>query len=98
MRSRSPQLRRAVIERPTQLAGIDVEASLVVRLVEDTGSGNALLLPAFTLAQLANGIGRGHRLSAARYDQLGGVQGALIRQADAALAKALQVGVAAMRR
>jgi WD40 repeat protein len=83
---------RTVIERPAQLAGIDMEASLVDQLVEDTGSGNALPLLAFTLAQLAEGIGRGHRLSAARYDQLGGVQGALICQADAALATAVQVG------
>jgi hypothetical protein len=43
---------------------------------------------AFTLEQLAEGIGRGGQLSATRYQQLGGVQGALVRQADAALADA----------
>ncbi|MGH3709652.1 MAG: TIR domain-containing protein [Pseudonocardiaceae bacterium] len=77
---------RLVIEGPAQLAGIDVEDHLVARLIDDTDTGDALPLLAFTLAQLAEGVGRGGQLSAARYDQLGGVQGALTRQADAALA------------
>ena len=80
---------RAVIEKPAQLAGIELDDGLVDRLVEDTDSGEALPLLAFTLAQLADGITRGGRLSSARYDQLGGVQGALTRQADAALAEAV---------
>ncbi|MBV9140499.1 MAG: TIR domain-containing protein [Pseudonocardiales bacterium] len=79
---------RLVIEGPARLAGIDVEDHLVARLVEDTGTGEALPLLAFTLAQLAQGVRRGGQLSTARYDQLGGVQGALARQADAALAQA----------
>jgi hypothetical protein len=54
-------------------------------------TGEALPLLAFILAQLADGVGRGEQLSAARYDQLGGVQGALIRQADAALTAATAV-------
>jgi WD40 repeat protein len=83
---------RAVIERPARLAGIDVDSDLVDRLVDDTGSGEALPLLAFTLAQLAEGIGRGGRLSSTRYDQLGGVQGALAGQADAALTDAVAVG------
>ncbi len=83
---------RAVIERPARLAGIDVDDGLVDRLVDDTASGEALPLLAFTLAQLAEGVGRGGRLSRARYEQLGGVQGALTRQADAALAEAVTAG------
>jgi hypothetical protein len=79
----------AVIEGPARLAGIGVDDDLVSRLVADADTGEALPLLAFTLAQLADGVGRGDRLSAARYDQLGGVQGALIGQADAALADAL---------
>ena len=71
---------RLVIEGPARLAGIDVEDHLVARLVEDTGTGEALPLLAFTLAQLAQGIRRGGQLSTARYDQLGGVQGALTHQ------------------
>jgi WD40 repeat protein/energy-coupling factor transporter ATP-binding protein EcfA2 len=78
----------AVIQGPAQLAGITIEPDLVARLVADTDSGEALPLLAFTLAQLAEGVGRGVQLSQHRYDQLGGVQGALTRQADAALAEA----------
>jgi WD40 repeat protein len=80
---------RAVIERPARLAGIDVDNGLVDRLVDDTDSGEALPLLAFTLAQLAHGVARGGRLSSVRYDQLGGVRGALTHQADAALADAV---------
>ena len=83
---------RAVIEQPAQLAGIEVDDGLVDRLVEDTDTGEALPLLAFTLAQLADGVTRGGQLSHARYDQLGGVQGALTRQADAALAEAIKAG------
>ncbi len=79
---------RAVIEGPAQLAGIEVDEELVARLVADTDNGEALPLLAFTLAQLAEGVDRGGHLSVARYEQLGGVQGALTRQADAALAEA----------
>jgi WD40 repeat protein/ABC-type uncharacterized transport system YnjBCD ATPase subunit len=80
---------RMVVEGPARLAGIGVDDDLVSRLVADTASGEALPLLAFTLAQLADGIGRGGRLSRLRYDQIGGVQGALTRQADAALAEAV---------
>ncbi len=87
-----PAALRAVIEKPAQLAGIEVDNGLVDRLVEDTATGEALPLLAFTLAQLAEGVTSGGRLSGARYDQLGGVQGALTRQADAALAEAIAAG------
>ena len=79
---------RAVVEGPAQLAGINVDGELVVRLVADTDSGEALPLLAYMLAQLADGVGRGGRLLTSRYEQLGGVQGALARQADAALTDA----------
>ncbi|MGH3828711.1 MAG: AAA family ATPase, partial [Pseudonocardiaceae bacterium] len=82
----------AVIQGPARLAGIGVDEDLVARLVGDTDSGEALPLLAFTLAQLAEGITRGGQLSGARYDQLGGVRGALTRQADAALAEASAAG------
>ncbi|MGH3696335.1 MAG: TIR domain-containing protein [Pseudonocardiaceae bacterium] len=77
-----------VIEDPAKLAGITIDDELVARLVADTDSGEALPLLAFTLAQLAAGIKRGDHLSAARYEQIGTVQGALTRQADTALAEA----------
>jgi WD40 repeat protein len=77
-----------VIEEPARLAGIGIDEQLVDRLVADTDTGEALPLLAFTLEQLAAGVGRGGQLSATRYEQLGGVQGALVRQANAALADA----------
>ena len=79
---------RTVIKDPAQLAGIEVDEDLMARLVADTDSGEALPLLAFTLAQLANGVARDGQLSQQRYNQLGGVQGALARQADAALVEA----------
>ncbi|MGH3621856.1 MAG: toll/interleukin-1 receptor domain-containing protein [Sciscionella sp.] len=82
---------RAVIDGPARLAGLTLDEQLVAQLVDDTGSGEALPLLAFTLAQLAEGVGRGAHLSSRRYDQLGRVQGALTHQAEAALADALAV-------
>ena len=81
---------RTVIEGPCRLAGIKVDEELVARMVADTDSGDALPLLAFTLAQLSDGVGRGGQLSAQRYDQIGGVRGALTSQAQAALAEAGQ--------
>jgi WD40 repeat protein/energy-coupling factor transporter ATP-binding protein EcfA2 len=89
LRPLRPEALRAVIEGPAELAGIGVDGELVARLVADTERGEALPLLAFTLAQLANGVGRGGRLAQHRYDELGGVQGALTRQAEAALADAI---------
>jgi WD40 repeat protein len=83
---------RTVVEGPARLAGIGVDDDLVARLVDDTGGGDALPLLAFTLAELAVGVERGGRLLARRYEQLGGVQGALARHADAALADAVRAG------
>jgi WD40 repeat protein len=80
---------RTVVEGPTRLAGLRVSDELVAKLVDDTDSGEALPLLAFTLAQLADGVVRGGELSMRRYDELGGVQGALIRQANLALADAV---------
>jgi type II secretory pathway predicted ATPase ExeA len=71
-----------VIREPARLAGIDVDDDLISRLVGDTESGEALPLLAYTLAQLCDGVSRGGHLSARRYEQLGGVKGALTSQAD----------------
>ena len=69
-----------------------MDDDLVARLVADTDGGTALPLLAYTLAQLAEGVGRGGRLQLAFYEQLGGVQGTSARQADAALAAAETAG------
>ena len=83
---------RAVIEGPADLAGISVDPDLVTRLITDTDSGEALPLLAYALAELADGVTRGGALLTSRYEQIGGVQGALTRQADAALAEAVKTG------
>ena len=75
-----------------EVAGIALDDGLADQLVADTGSGEALPLLACTLAQLAEGVKRGGRLTLARYDQLGRVTGALVRQADEALAEAVRAG------
>ncbi len=80
---------RMVIEEPARVAGLSLDRELVDRLVGDTDDGEALPLLAFTLNRLADGLSRGERLLAARYEELGGVQGALARHADAALAAAV---------
>ena len=79
---------RSVIEGPARIAGIEVDEALVTRLVEDTGTGEALPMLAFTLSQLTERAGRGDRLSVKRYEKLGGIGGALRQQADAARAEA----------
>jgi WD40 repeat protein len=80
---------RDVVVRPARAAGLSIDDDLVSRLVTDTSGGEALPLLAYTLAELAEGVERGGCLSGARYEQLGAVQGALSRQADAALATAV---------
>jgi WD40 repeat protein/energy-coupling factor transporter ATP-binding protein EcfA2 len=89
VRPLSKEALAGVIEGPARVAGIEVHPDLVTELVSDTASGEALPLLAFTLAQLAEGVSRGGALSMSRYDELGGVRGALTKQADAALTEAL---------
>jgi WD40 repeat protein/energy-coupling factor transporter ATP-binding protein EcfA2 len=81
----------SVIEGPARLADLRVDPELVAELVHDARDGQALPLLAYALAALAEGVPPGGELSAARYNELGGVRGALVRQADAALAEAVSV-------
>jgi WD40 repeat protein len=89
LRPLSREMLRVVIEEPARLAGLSVDHELVDRLVADTDGGEALPLLAFTLNRLSDGLTRGDALSAARYEEIGGVQGALARHADAALTAAV---------
>jgi hypothetical protein len=88
LRPLARELLPQAIEGPARLAGLRVDAELVGRMVEATKSGDALPLLAFTLNQLAAGLSRGDELSAERYNELGGVQGTLASQANAALVAA----------
>ncbi|MDQ3764589.1 MAG: hypothetical protein M3460_24460 [Actinomycetota bacterium] len=80
-----------VIQGPAKVARLRLENGLAAQLVTDTGSGESLPLLAFTLRQLAEGLPVGGTLTLSRYQDLGGVQGALTRHADAALAEAVRV-------
>ncbi|MBL7487589.1 TIR domain-containing protein [Frankia sp. AgW1.1] len=80
----------AVIAGPTRLAGLTIDDDLVRRMVFDTVDGQALPLLAYTLQQLdlAARDANSATLSPALYEEVGGVRGALIRQAANALADA----------
>ncbi|MGH3935713.1 MAG: TIR domain-containing protein, partial [Pseudonocardiaceae bacterium] len=84
------EMLRDVIEGPAKVARLRLDGGLAAALVADTGSGEALPLLAFTLRQLTDDLPAGGTLSLSRYRDLGGVQGALARHADAALAEAVR--------
>jgi hypothetical protein len=77
-RTRLPE----VIERPAQRAGLDFEAGLVERMVEETTGGDALPLLAYTLQELWERVGSEGMVSFADYEAVGGVVGALQHRAD----------------
>lgn len=75
-----------VIEGPARVAGIELEPGLAQAMVADTATDDALPLLAFTLRELHDrfGGGPGARLTVEQYRvQLGGLQGALARAAEA---------------
>ncbi len=71
----------AVISEPARRSHLTLEDGLVQRLVEDTGSGDALPLLAFTLARLTADA-EDDRLTHAEYDAIGGVKGAIASRAS----------------
>src|SRR6266702_2122725 len=79
---------RMVIEQPARLADVQVkfEGDLVGDLLfEMQGQAEALPLLEFTLEQLF-GRRRGHQLTREAYHEIGGVKGALVRQAESTYA------------
>ncbi|MBV8540024.1 MAG: TIR domain-containing protein [Pseudonocardiales bacterium] len=83
---------REVVERPAKVARLHLDEGLTTQLVADTDSGEALPLLAFILRRLAEGLPVGGTLTLSRYHDLGGVQGALTRHADAAFTEAVRAG------
>ncbi len=77
---------RQVIEGPTALVGLTLDAGLAERMLDDVwGEPGALPLLQYTLDRLWR-MRRDHTLSAAAYRALGGVGGALEHRADQLLA------------
>ena len=72
-----------IIERPAAAAGVTFQpVGLPHVMVEDTASGTALPLLAYTLQKLYTRAGNDRAITEQDYHQIGGVPGALIRQAD----------------
>ena len=69
-----------VISEPARRSHLTLEDGLVQRLVDDTGTGDALPLLAFTLARMATDA-EDNRLTHAAYDAIGGVKGAIASRA-----------------
>jgi energy-coupling factor transporter ATP-binding protein EcfA2 len=74
-----------VVQRPALRAGVDMDAALVARIVDDTQGGDALPLLAYTLRRLWERCipdRPGGPIAMSDYDAVGGVVGALKQQAD----------------
>ena len=71
-----------VIDGPARRAGVEFDPGLVGRIVEETESGDALPLLAYTLRQLYDRAGPGRRITLEAYESIGGVLGALRGRAD----------------
>ena len=92
-----------VIEGPARVAGIELEPGLAQAMVADTATDNALPLLAFTLRELhdrfATELRRGGRLTIDQYRvQLGGLQGAVARAAEALCEGSSAAGLDTLRR
>lgn len=83
---------RRVIEEPARLATIELETGLADRLLEDTETPDALPLLSFTLWLLWRDYRRDGKLENDAYKQLGGLHGAVTREADVLLASARREG------
>ncbi|MFJ8696717.1 nSTAND1 domain-containing NTPase [Streptomyces roseolilacinus] len=75
-----------VVERPGALVGISFAPGLVETIVDETGTDDALPLLAYLLQELYFACGPGGTVTEEAYRRLGGVAGALSRQADSTVA------------
>lgn len=78
---------RKIIESPAKLGAIELEDGLTDRLLADTQSTNALPLLSFTLWVLWRDFHDDGVLALHEYEKVGGLQGAIGREADALLDK-----------
>ncbi|MEV7391939.1 WD40 repeat domain-containing protein [Streptomyces sp. NPDC091215] len=70
------------VERPGSLVGLGFESGVVDTIVSETGADDALPLLAYLLQELYFASGPGGTVTEELYRRLGGVPGALARQAD----------------
>ncbi|WNZ09259.1 WD40 repeat domain-containing protein [Streptomyces sp. 11x1] len=70
------------VERPGALVGLRFESGVVDSIVGETGTDDALPLLAYLLQELFFAAGPGGTVTEELYQRLGGVPGALARQAD----------------
>ncbi len=71
-----------VIQGPADVVGVKLEDGLRERLVNDTKSGNALPLLAFTLQKLYQDYGQDQLLKINEYEQMGGLTGSVAQTAQ----------------
>lgn len=70
------------VQRPGELVNMTFAPGLAEIIVDDAGTSDALPLLAYLLQELYFSVGRGGTVTEERYHALGGVAGALSRQAD----------------
>lgn len=85
---------RKVIDEPAKLGAIELENGLADRLLADTETPDALPLLSFTLWVLWRDYRNDGKLTIREYDELGGLEGAIAREADALLRSAENEGKA----
>jgi len=78
---------RRVIEEPAKLGAIELEDGLTDRLIRDTETPDALPLLSFTLWVLWRDFGDDRRIQLSEYEKIGGLQGAVAREAEALVAR-----------
>ncbi|MPY42085.1 AAA family ATPase [Streptomyces phyllanthi] len=76
-----------VVERPGALVGLSFAPGVVDAIVNDVGTDDALPLLAYLLQEMYFASGAGETVSVELYRSLGGVAGALARQADHTVAE-----------
>ncbi|MER7393958.1 TIR domain-containing protein [Streptomyces sp. NPDC000151] len=74
-----------VIGLPARRAGVEIAPGLVERIAEETTGGDGLSLMAYTLRELYDRVGPEGMITAADYEAVGGVVGAMEGRADALL-------------
>jgi hypothetical protein len=84
----SPEGMRRVIEEPAKMGAVELEEGLTDRLIDDAETPDALPLLSFTLWVLWRDFGDDRVIELSEYDRLGGLQGAVVREADALVGNA----------